>query len=287
VNDRSRRFAKWHLCLAVTGAVIAGLVTALIVSLQTGQSRNSNEHRERRLRALVTEGLALTDDRTAIPICFGPTTDIFPQEWLLPPHNAKAGQLLPPERERAVSAIRSAMMKYPPSLLAGNVRAVYIVRSLEFDGISAGATNSADEVYIADDEVQQGFTDEWLERAFHHEFSSILLRNYEGSFREADWLAANPAGFRYGESGVDSIKAGRASEEPVPEQHQQGFLHEYGRGALEDDFNSFAESLFSNSRDFWKAVDRFEGVRKKTQLAIEFYHSLDPSFTEAMFRNLD
>jgi hypothetical protein len=211
---------------------------------------------------------------------------MFPDLWRLPPHNAMATASSPKAINRAVIAVKSAMIKYPSKVLVENLGQIYIVGSLEFDGISAAGTNSTEEVYIAARDLTEGFTDEYLESTFHHEFSSILLRNFPDFFRRPEWINTNPMGFRYGESGVDSIKQERASQDFDRDQHVDGFLNEYARGDIEDDFNSFAESLFMKAPGFWDVVDRYKNVNKKAQLTIQFYQRLHPSFTESWFRDL-
>ncbi|MEM0925980.1 MAG: hypothetical protein AAGJ83_08080, partial [Planctomycetota bacterium] len=174
---------------------------------------------------------------------------MFPREWRDSPINAGAESLASRETERSLRAVRLAFTKYPPSLLRSNLDRVYLIRQLRFSGISAAGTNSLDRVYVSVESVEQGYSDAFIESTFHHEFSSILLRNFPHLFAKSEWFSVNPAGFRYKESGTDAIKAGKASEDYAPELAKKGFLTEYAMWDFEDDFNTIATALFMGNPD--------------------------------------
>jgi hypothetical protein len=70
------------------------------------------------------------------------------------------------------------------------------------------------------------------------------------------------------------------------ELHEEGFLHEYGKASLEEDFNSFAGRLFSGDAGLWRAIEKYPRVKAKADLAIAFYTRLDPSLTTEFFQSL-
>ncbi len=85
-------------------------------------------------------------------------------------------------------------------------------------------------------------------------------------------------------SGVEAIKNGWASLHFDQSLAREGFLNQYATASLEEDFNATAQSIFAGSADFWRAVDRYDALRNKTRLAIQFYQALEPMFTEVYFR---
>lgn len=225
------------------------------------------------------------DQRTGVPIICEIDPDMFPREWSSAEINALASPLSPALIEKSLTATRAAMAKYPAKMLKDNLLKIYISRKISFYGIEYGGTNSLDRVYLTNDGPLRGYTSEIVEKMFHHEFSSILLRNRPTSVPKRDWLAANAPGFRYSGDGVQAVRSGTASMEYEPTLHRQGFLCQYATSSFEEDFNTIAEGLFAGGKPFWNAVDLHERLRRKVRLAIGFYRSIDASFTEARFRS--
>lgn len=221
-------------------------------------------------------------DPTPSVVAFDAAESIFPDFWRRAPYEASARPLPDYEKSRARRILEHGLAKYPPALVRQNLKRVQVVRELRFSGVQAAGTNSLDTIFVADD----GESDAFLEETLHHEFSSILLRNYAERFPEAAWKGLAPADFRYGESGVDAIKAHHDSLEYDDRLNAQGFLHEYAQASLEDDFNSISEKLFGNDPRFWEIAGRHSKIAAKAALAMRFYRELDPRFTEEYFRSL-
>jgi hypothetical protein len=223
-----------------------------------------------------------------VNVQFTYSTAIFPEAWKENPINASGERLESSEVSRSSRIIANAMGKYPVSLLKDNLRAVYFLKAMKFFNVGFGGTNSSDAVYLTNNGEPSGYTDKYLEHTFHHEFSSILLRNFPAFFDSLAWTASNPRGFRYSdpENGVGAIRKNRSSQEVDTFLCKSGFLTQYALSSLENDMNTYAQYLFLPPREFWKIADRFPVVRKKLRLVISFYQKLDPIFTEEYFRKL-
>jgi len=222
-------------------------------------------------------------------IIFTTSANTFPAEWYGSPINAQAENLAPEEIERSKKIIITALKKYPIEVLNYNLKKVYVLKSMNFFGADYGGTNSTDVVYVCNADVAMGYTDIYIEESFHHEFSSILLRNYRSSFNEQQWRDINPEEFQYFDEstgGWDAIKQGRSSKDFSPEFHSEGFLYEYAQSTLENDFNSFAENIFMGNEDFFTATDQYEKLKMKLDLIVSFYNSINPQFTIEYFRGL-
>ena len=210
-------------------------------------------------------------------------SSIFPDSWLKAPIRAKAELLEESQRQRARDIVARALAKYPAKVLQDHLRKVQVVGRLEYFGVATGGTNSRNAVYLA---VKKSYSDDAIERVFHAEFSSILLRNRARDFDEAAWQRINPADFHYRGNGVQAIKKGEASQKLEASLNEQGFLIEYSSSSLENDFNSFADRLFNGGASFWQIVDQHPKIRAKAELVIAFYAKLDASFTKAWFQSL-
>lgn len=163
---------------------------------------------------------------------------------------------------------------------------VCVFGSMKFYGLPYGGTNFLQTVYLSDDHLNPYFTDDYIEKVFHHELSSILYRKYSSHFDKTGWLAQNPPAFRYGSGGAQAIMKGTASMELDPELAEDGFLAEYSKASFEEDMNVFAQCLFTGGRDFWRLVDLNNRIAEKTRIIIRFYHSINTIFTESYFRSL-
>jgi hypothetical protein len=221
-----------------------------------------------------------------VPILTTVTESTFPASWKDGDVAATAEPLDGAEVSRSLSAVRSAMAKYPSGVVEGLIKRVFILRRMTFYGLDYGGTNSRDTVYLTNQGEGLGYTDDYLRSAFHHELSSIVLRNRMDDFDSAAWNQANPPGFQYGAGGTEALRTGRASTEIDPALCEQGFLSQYSTASLEEDFNMVAENLFMGDAEFWECVDASPRLNRKVGLVIGLYGRLDPSFDLRFFRGL-
>ncbi|MEI7575818.1 MAG: hypothetical protein WCK51_02915 [Armatimonadota bacterium] len=212
-----------------------------------------------------------------------PSTEL-PAPWLAPDINGRATPVAPNEFKRAEPIIRRETLRYPSAVLRRNLKAVNIVKEIWFFGAPYGGTNDNETVYLSIDSIQRGYTSDYIARSFHHEFSSILLRNFSRSLDQAAWAATLPKGFQYGAGGVEAIKQGKASTDFDQEEAAKGFYSKYSLAEQEEDFNILAENLFMGGSKFWKRVDSNPPLAAKVKLVLSFYNKIDNSFTESSFR---
>jgi len=222
-------------------------------------------------------------------IIFTADGGIFPGDWYNSSIDGKAESLSESEMERSKRIIISALDKYPENFLENNLENVYALKSMNFYGVNYGGTNSTDSVYLVNDGENMGYSDIIVEKAFHHEFSSILYRNYGDTFKEPEWRQVNPEGFEYFDEatgGSGAIREGKSSQEFDPEAHNMGFLYEYAQSTMENDINSFAENIFMEDDSFFATAESYEKLKAKLDLIVEFYNTLDKTFTMEYFKGL-
>jgi hypothetical protein len=212
---------------------------------------------------------------------------IFPEAWRDAPISASGEKILPGEINRTRSIIGKALKKYPTSVLDDNLRNIYFLKTMTFYNVGYGGTNSTDAVYLTDDGIALGYTDNYIEQTFHHEFSSILFRNYTGSLDTTAWKKANIPGFDYDdpENGVGAIRNNKSSQEIDSLYCRKGFLTQYAQSSIENDVNTVSQNLFLPTKEFWEIADRHPRIQKKISLLISFYNKINAAFTESYFRN--
>lgn len=231
--------------------------------------------------AMILGGL-----ESPVPIVTRIDTDMFPETWVMGGPKATATSLPDSERQRSLRVVSYALDKYPSSILKDNLKKVYIVQSLEFYGLPYGGTNSNDTVYLSNQGIRNGYTNGYLEQSFHHEFSSILLRNRLRSFPKAAWRACNDPDTPYQGNGTLAVRNGTADTRYREYWQERGFLAEYATASIEEDFNMMAGGLLTGEPQFWRAVEKYPRIKQKADLLISFYHELDSSLTENAFRKM-
>lgn len=255
-------------CLRLSGLLLLGVTIGVILA-----SCSSSRH-------------AQTPVQDQAPILTSSEPSIFPESWQRPPISASGAALDAGEFERARRVVRRALAKYPEAVQRAHLKHVYVLAELRYSGIVTSGTNSRTAVYLKVGEPRRGFTDAHIERTFHAEFSSILLRNRPADFDAEAWLAVNPPDFVYLGTGVDAVKQRKAGLTLSDTLHQEGFLREYSRSTMENDVNGFAAMMFTGDPALWDIASRFPRIRAKLDLMLRFFQKLDPVFDEAYFRAL-
>lgn len=239
---------------------------------------------------LPLQSVASPADTTikGVLVSFRYSLSIFPSSWQTAPVSAAGTAIDASEIKRSKLVIARALNKYPVATLEANLKKIYFLKSMEFFGVGYGGTNSTAELYLTNDAAKNGYTDTYIEQSFHHEFSSILFRNYTSRLDTVAWKKANIAGFDYNdpEAGVGAIRNNESSQELDSVLCRKGFLTQYAYSSLENDVNTVAQNLFTPEENFWAYAEKFPRIKQKVKLLIAFYNKINPVFTEAYFRKL-
>ena len=229
----------------------------------------------------------IADKETGIMIRFVADHGMFPAHWYSKKINAQAVNLDPTQVDKAMRIMRHAFSKYPVVLLKENLARVYVLKSMTFYTFHFDGTNYKNMVFLSLDETNPNYTGRYIENAFHHEFSSILLKEYGRAFQlRMKWKDVVPRGFIYGKGGAEAIKNGAFSLNYDDDLINKGFLNEYSMASLEEDFNCISQNLFCGTETFWNKVNNNPALAAKVGLVIRFYHSIVPVFTEEYFRKM-
>ncbi|MDZ7741750.1 MAG: hypothetical protein U5Q03_08390 [Bacteroidota bacterium] len=207
--------------------------------------------------------------------------DIFPRQWQQMPVNAYSSILPDSLAEKNLNILSDELDKYPLTLFR-KLKRVYVFDSLAFFNKAFGGTYFKRNIYYTD----RGFTENDIARKIHHEFSSILLKRYWHKFDQKEWKKLLPAAFQYKSKGVDALMTSDANLNFIDSLNAAGFLNPYSLYHLEEDFNSFAQHLWSGDPGFWQRIDHYPALRAKLEQVIAFYCKLSPELNEAFFRKL-
>ena len=220
-------------------------------------------------------------EATGIEVHFRVDMRMFPLYWLNDEVKPHAESLPIIYRYKAMGIIRNALDKYPKTILRENLRKVYVLKELNFYGVNYGGTNSLNDVYV----VYYDYIQPYVERTFHHEFGAILM--YQNNFDSTAYKLLLPDSISYGVGGLEALKSGKSSTYFNYDLIEKGFLSEYGSSCVEEDFCSVCEQLFKPEADFWDIYDTYPVMHKRIKYIIDFYHSIDTTFSEKYFRNMN
>lgn len=221
---------------------------------------------------------------SGVKVAFTVDAQTFPESWQTEEIDAYGVSLNPQEISRSMAVLKKALEKYPQQVLTQNLVKIYVLKSIRFYGVDFGGTNSSDVVYITNNGIENGYTGDYLEKTFHHEFSSILLRNFPDLLDAKAWVKNNRQ--PYGNGGVEAIVSGQDGLSYDESLMPDGFLIQYAASDMENDFNTFAESIFCPEKALWEYCDKYPGINNKMKMIIHFYSKLDSSFSSDYFKKL-
>ncbi len=205
----------------------------------------------------------------------------LPKYWKTKPINGNAVALDQQELKRFPVLIEKSLSRYPHSVIKKNLKGIYLAKELQFYGVGYGGTYYYDQVYITSQGVANNYNDEFIIKSFHHEFSSILMTNY--NFPKAAWAACNKRGYKYGKGGMNAIKSGTASLSGSPRTYKNGFISQYSMSAIEEDFNVFSETMFIEPAKMQRLIKQYPIIAKKARVWLRFYKKIHPTFTKSYF----
>ena len=221
-----------------------------------------------------------------LTIGFDVNETTFPSHWHNSKINAQAQSLSKSETNNVIITLKKTLSKYPEKVLCAYLKQIFVFKSMRFYGVPFGGTSSKQTVYITNDEDNFTCSYNLLENYFHHEFSSILLHKNPCKFQKRKWKRINPEDFRYGKGGLQAIVTGTAEMNFDYELNERGFLTRYSEASVEEDFNVYCQNIFNGGEAFWKLVDKFQKIKAKTELVLQFYHRIDPNFNLQYFNSL-
>lgn len=170
--------------------------------------------------------------------------------------------------------------KYPINIINKEIKTIKLASSLTLFGVSYGGTSIDSTLYLTSSGLNKGYTDLYIEELFHHEFSSILMRNHH--FPKTKFSNHNPSGFKYAQNVDDILRAITHDTSTTGNDalYENGFLTKYSMSTLENDVNMYVEAIFTKPKDLRNLINNHPIIKKKYLIVKKFYLGVNSDFSE-------
>lgn len=204
-----------------------------------------------------------------------------PDTFFVPPYEAKDAKLGGDIATAVTSAaivpaldgIEDALRVYPPGFFGQHCKAIFLCGSLRFEGVPAGGTWRKSWIILsASDAFGEKGVYKNVYSGVHHEFSSTVWARFPELGQP--WGALVPTRWRATSNEKQVLQA----TDTLLESASDGFLSPYGATNLENDFNVYAETVFTNPAHVEKQAAQYPVVAKKLALLMDAYIQLDARF---------
>ena len=195
--------------------------------------------------------------------------------------NNKAEQISDFELSRYSVLLPVFFSKYPKVVINDEIKIIKLAHSLILFGVSYGGTSIDSTLYLTSSGYNNGYTDTYIEELFHHELSSILMRNHR--FPQEAWSSLSPTNFKYSQNVNDILRA--ISEDTSTTGNdilfKNGFLTKYSMSTLENDVNMYAETIFTKPKHLQALIKKHPIINNKYLIVKKFYLNINPDFSKA------
>ena len=198
----------------------------------------------------------------------------FPEFWYRAPISARSSKFNKAYTPQVTRAYEKFYKKYPRKVIDNNLKGVYFFGSLNFYGKTFGGTVRRGNIFIQFD-PRKGDYWQYTEKALHHEFSSILMKNYH--FPKYEWTADNGRSYDSDDRGRDKLSEGPGRERRA--LLSAGFLTTYGSSDIENDLNVYADYFFTKRSRLKRHAKKYPAIAKKAKIFKKFYCGIDSNFS--------
>ncbi len=171
--------------------------------------------------------------------------------------------------QEIILKIKEFISKYNSDFLKSNLTDIFILKNFEYKGKLVGGAYCYSWIYISYD--PNYYVEQPIQGMLHSELSSILMRNYP--FPEQEWLLINNEKFIY-KKNILEVLGKTETNRVLPDSLEAGFITEYAKTSLENDFNMIVMVLFSQETELCELRNRYKRINKKAELVINFYKSI-------------
>jgi hypothetical protein len=209
-------------------------------------------------------------------------TELLPRSVIFKIRNGESAVKVSPIDDAQYLAylkvVQKALLKYPPALIKKHLKNLYIGGPYQENDALITGMYEGNKIYLFYNHKFGNNSSLFLEQTFHHEFSSILIQNYD--FPAFEWLKLNPKDFKYIinpvkiDAYMNSIDSYEADEAALKE----GLVSRYGKVNAENDINTYAELVFTQPEEMKMFIKKYPVVMKKYQMLKQFYLSISPEF---------
>lgn len=204
------------------------------------------------------------------------TNLFFPAEWQIPSLALDASEIEVAEAARMMPIIRQFLAAHPVSVVSKDLDHIYLLGKLSFRGKAYGGTHKDKSMYIVCNGEANRYDTEFMLCRLHSEFSSILFEHYP--FPTNSWHQLNPVGFFYSGNGFEML-GNSSCYDRTDRSCSDGFLVNYCRTSLENDFNMISSWLFTKKNELDALSQQYGKIQQKQAMAEQFYVSVSAEYS--------
>ena len=171
--------------------------------------------------------------------------------------------------EKVIPSIRIFIKKYGVSFLNKNLKPIYLATDLRFDGNPVSGLSNGDWIWLDLDDYT---TSSYYEEVLHHEFSSSIFRNLSSTqqniWESTSILWYDTSNEYFLKCLLEFTKFGRLESEFI---YEKGFLMNYSRTNRENDFNVYAQKMFSHPNKLLRISNNYNRIKEKAKKFKELY----------------
>jgi hypothetical protein len=180
----------------------------------------------------------------------------------------------------ALRGIARAFRAYPPGCLRRIITAIFIAGEIRVDGVVAGGTYWRDWIFVeASKDLRPETRALNTEIAVHHETSSHLWLPDTGL--QQAFLALEPADWQYAATVAEAMRMGREQAPPL----ETGFISAYGSTSPENDFNTYAQTIFHEPTRMKSLARAHPLIARKLALVLDAYIRVDDRLRDTFSQN--
>lgn len=211
-----------------------------------------------------------------------------PKSFFVPPYGPDDAHLAHVEMtstdaasaSTALQAAETSLRQYPKGFVAKLIGGLFLTGDLRVGGADAGGTVGPAWVILAApaDLGREGIYATSL-LGVHHELSSFVY--HKRSDTSQRWAEFTPPGWKYT---TDPKEVLDLANGPMPKP-ETGFLSSYATSNQENDFNVYAEKMFTEPETIARLARKHGLIRKKLDFVMAAYVAVDGRM-KGVFREL-
>jgi len=167
--------------------------------------------------------------------------------------------------------LKKFISSYDTSFLRKHIDQIVLVENLKKNGIDIGGLSDGRMIFVCLDNYSGDLTEVYL-RILHHEFSSDVFKanQYELILK---WKAISRSKYDFSSEFNDHCLTdfyfAYTSDNSI---NSDGFMYNYGKTNEENDFNTYAETLFIRT-ELMKTLKSYPKINVKLEMFKKFYRN--------------
>lgn len=180
------------------------------------------------------------------------------------------------ESKESLDGIEGALATYPPGFVSSIIDTICISGPMKIEGAEAGGTYGTKWIILTNIEKWNGTKANYENalRGVHHELSSLILMR--SIFTSITWPDLLPSDWKPAANNYEALMVNYE----LAQDYNQGFLTEYGKTSMENDFNIYAEFAFVEPERLRVLAQEYPIIAKKLGLFISAYTNISPEFSD-------